>query len=232
MYWKLMCEHAPDDAQDTAPTHGRFVVHRHHDALGPHLDLRLELEGCLAGFRIDAAALEGECWATEKAPHPLTWLDRDGDAVREDSGTYVRETFGEDELRIVLRGRRGTRVLRAVREQRLGPKAAGDICAALDEHGQDASQAAQLISDGIAARRRAIGRLCGLARELDGAAFDEDVCRRSAEHLTLDEIHAQLRPYENRFDAKYPPAPVSRPSVLPDASGKNARPDALAILRE
>jgi hypothetical protein len=91
------------------------------------------------------------------------------------------------------------------------------------------SDAAQLVLDGIAARDRATARLCGLGRELDGGAFDESAWRKSLRGLSLDEIHAQLRAFEVRFDAKYPPAPVSRPERLPEDGEANRLDVARAI---
>lgn len=232
MYWRITRER--DEASVGATrneAHGRFVLHRHHDADGPHLDLRFEQDGYLSGFRVDGLSLDEDVCASEKGAHPIEWLEQDGDAVREDSGTYHRRVVGEHEMLIALHGGQGTRVLRAVREPGLTPNTVRDVCAVLREHGAPAADAAHLISDGIAARRRATERLCGLARELDGAAFDEEVCRRSLAPLTLADIHAQLRGYETRFDAKYPPAPVSRPERLADRGAAVAVDKALDIVR-
>ena len=67
MYWIVGLESAEERAvPDEA--HGRFVLHRHHDEGGAHLDLRLEQDGYLMGWRIDGISLEGAPWATEKAP--------------------------------------------------------------------------------------------------------------------------------------------------------------------
>ncbi|NUM52547.1 MAG: hypothetical protein HUU46_02780 [Candidatus Hydrogenedentes bacterium] len=232
MYWKIIPERGEPSAPATRhQTHGRFVLHRHHDADGPHLDLRFEQDGYLSGFRVDALTLDNEVCASEKGAHPIAWLERDGDAVREDAGTYHRQVISENEMTIMLHGAQGIRVLRAVREPGLTPSHVRDVCAALHTGGASATDAARLIADGIAARRRATERLCGLARELDGAAFDEDVCRRSLAPLTLEDIHAQLRGYEARFDAKYPPAPVSRPERLPERSAADAMGKALEIAR-
>jgi hypothetical protein len=232
MYWKISTERAEQDsrASDGATT-GRFVLHRHHDADGPHLDLRFEQDGYLAGFRIDGLSLDNEVWASEKGAHPLEWLERDGDAVREDSGTYRRHVVNDGEMRITLHGAGGVRDLRAVRVAGLPPNAVRDVCDALRAHGASVSDAAKLVADGAVARRRAVERLCGLARELDGAAFDEDVCKRSLAPLSLEDIHAQLRAYEARFDAAYPPAPVSRPERLAEQRPAPASEKVLEIVR-
>ena len=216
---------------------GRFVLHRHCDAQGPHLDLRLEQDGHVVGWRIDASALSGEPWATEKAPHPLRWLDQDGDAVREDAGVYrwLEHCAGGGVL--LLAGNAGTRRLRVSREQGLPARYVRSICEALTECGAGTDQAGRLILDGMAARRRAVARLCGLGRELDGDAFDEAVCRKALSGLSLDEIHGQLRGYEVRFDRKYPPSAVSRAARLPEggrgeASANVRAAQAFSIVRE
>src|SRR5690606_22504207 len=89
MLWKVSWALLEEERAGVLPAAGRFVLHRHADAQGPHLDLRLEAGACLLGWRIDGTELAGEGYATAKAPHPLYWLERDGDAVREDAGTYA-----------------------------------------------------------------------------------------------------------------------------------------------
>ncbi len=88
------------------------------------------------------------------------------------------------------------------------------IEAAVAECHADMAQAAALVRDGVSARQRATARLIGLGRELDGDAFDETAWRETVAGLNLDAIHAHLRAYEARFDAKYPPQPVSQPEPL------------------
>lgn len=43
MFWRLVCQKGVE-AGDTVleRVDGRFVLHRHHDEAGPHLDMRLE----------------------------------------------------------------------------------------------------------------------------------------------------------------------------------------------
>jgi len=231
MYWKLSTQEsgkAPEGAQEHGA--GRFVLHRHTDERGPHLDLRLEQEGYLTGFRVDALALDGETWAEDKLPHSIDWLERDGEAIRADSGTYSIERSSQDQLTLHLVGEHNLRTVHAVRNPGLGANATREVCAVLREYNVPIELAARCIADGITARRRAIERLCGLARELDAAAFDEAICRRSLVPLSLEEIHVQLRAYEARFDAKYPPLPVSRPEVLQTTT--RATDKAIAIVRD
>ncbi len=233
MFWEITVAREVDDLED-APEQwdGRFVLHRHHDHEGPHLDLRLERDGYLLGWRISGTSfVEGMC-AVEKAPHPVAWLDHDGDAVREDAGMYAWKERAPDGGTLLLAGETsGIREVEVRRGEGLAPDVIRSIRSALDECGIDPGRAAQLVKDGIAARERSAQRLCGLARELDGAAFDEGVWRKVQRHLTLDEIHAQLRAYEVRFDKKYPPQPVSRPERLTDQEGPSRSDTALAIVQ-
>ena len=232
MYWTLTLER-----QDSAvgagsgQVGGRFVLHRHRDAFGPHFDLRLEQGGTLVGWRIDGESLDGALWASEKASHPMRWLDVDGDAIREDVGAYSWLTRERDIAVLRLAGQNGAWVVRAERSLGLRPSAVRSVSEALETAGFPDTEAARLVADGIAARQRAVERLCGLGRELDGAAFDESVWRQVSRGLSLEAIHAQLRAYEIRFDVKYPPSPVSRPEALDgEASGDRAG-MALAIAR-
>jgi hypothetical protein len=235
MYWSIHTVNPEELAQRAAPEPGppagRFVLHRHRDAAGPHLDLRLEQDGFLLGWRIDGSSLSGGCWATEKPPHPLYWLEQDGEAVRMDEGAYtwVRRDAGEREL--MLHGRGGTTFLRVHRERGMRVSAVRELCATLNEHGLTSCQAAGLVADGVVARRRAIERFCGLGRELDGAAFDAAVWRKTLAPLSLQEIQSHLQGFEVRFDRKYPPQPVSRPEPLPEESVPANAARAMAILK-
>jgi hypothetical protein len=214
MYWSVRSE-VVNEAAAQGPYDGRFVLHRHNDSLGPHLDLRLEQDGYLAGWRVDGLALEERAFATQKPPHPLHWLDQDGDAIREDAGHYRWERRDDGESVVVLHGRNGAMRVRFAPEAVLAPAVAHDVAAVLEERGLPQAHAARLVADGIAARTRAIERFCGLGRELDGEEFEDGLSRKMLRDLSLEEIHSQLRALERRFDAAHPPIPVSQPERLP-----------------
>lgn len=236
MLWRITWEAADDQtAERDGPPDGRFVLHRHADPEGPHLDLRLECGEYLMGWRIDGLRIEEGPWAAEKGPHPTRWLEHDGDAIREDAGVYTWIERGPDRRILLLEGRRTARLVRAEREPGLPPRAIRTICVALKEAGVKADEVpdfGRLIRDGLTARQRAVERFCGLGRELDGTAFEEGVWRKALGRLSLDEIHLQLRAYEVRFDAKYPPEPISRPEPLPETERDERRGAAMAIVRE
>jgi len=232
MYWNLtMCREEPGVDRDSFAADGRFVLHRHRDSVGAHFDLRLEQGGALVGWRIDGESLEGALFASEKASHPVRWLDVDGDAVREGVGEYcwVSRDRGAASLRLI--GEDCSWLVSAERVAGLSPAAVDSVSRAVSSAGFSDVDAAGLVVDGIAARGRAVERLCGLGRELDGAAFDEDVWRQVSRGLSLEEIHGQLRAYEVRFDLKYPPLPVSRPEALGDEDVGDRAGMALAIAR-
>ncbi len=233
MFWKVICEEMPvtSEVRDHKPA-GRFVLHRHHDSGGVHLDLRLEQDGYLLGWRIDGASLAGEPWATEKPPHPIRWLTQDGDAVRDDGGTYAWVERSADRRVLELMGQGGVERLRLERVPGPSCHAARAISDALAACDVAPEEAAGLIADGVTARRRAVARLLGLGRELDGSGFDEVVWRKTLSDLTLDEIHSQLRSFEQRFDKLHPPQPVSKPESLHDDGGEGRRSAAMAIARE
>jgi len=227
MFWKIAQFEETKTPTDFNPA-GRFVLQHHTDAQGEHLDLRLEANGHLRGWRIDAATLARGAWATEKAPHPLRWLDDDGAAHRMDAGEYAIEHNGSSAT-LLLRGAGGSTRVVMTPAPELPASVARSIAEALHAVKAAPTDGARLIADGVAARSRATERLCGLARELDGDAFEEKLCRRTLAGLTLGEIHAQLRAYEVRFDAKYPPLPVSKPEAPGETP--HAR-EAMAIARE
>jgi hypothetical protein len=231
--WTLADVSPADTAEDPAAAEpdGRFVLHRHTDAAGPHLDLRLEHGNALVGWRIDGPAFEAGACATPKLPHQAHWLDHDGDAIREDAGRYRMVHRDADRAELLLESNGAKRRVMLRREAGISPAAARDAARAIRDAGLPLHHAAGLVRDGIAARRRAIGRLCGLGRELDGDAFDERLARKSAESLSLEDIHRQLRAYEVRFDARYPPAPTSEPEAL-DRDDAETHTRALTILRD
>jgi hypothetical protein len=232
MLWTLRFEPANGPIAD-APPEGRFVVQRHRDQAGPHLDLRLEQPGgYLLGWRIDAPSLEGETFASEKAPHPLSWLEQDGDSIREDAGAYRWLEHDGNGGRLLLDGARGRRVVNVARGQAVSALDVRAIQQTADRLSVRMGDAARLMEDGATARARAIERFCGLGRELDGASFDEALWRKTLRDLPLAELQSHLRGYEVRFDAKYPPQPVSQPAPLDEeesAAGASGR--VLALLR-
>jgi len=230
MYWRLKLEETPNiDSLDHID--GRFILHKHHDHDGPHLDLRIEMDGYLMGWRIDGVSLEGRPWATEKAPHALRWLECDADAECVDAGVYMLQNRpGGDTRTLLLKGHGGVKELIAERVPGLPALVARDLVNTLRENNVQPSDSPQLVRDGLAARRRAVERLCGLGRELDGTAFDASSWRALLAGLSLDEIHAQLRAYEVRFDQKYPPSSVSRPEGLQEEPARTGA--ALSIARE
>lgn len=224
MFWRLRSETA--DSPMTNHADGRFAIHTRANG---EIELRIEMDGYLMGWRIDGDNLGETQWAVEKTPHPTTWIDREEGRI--DRGTYAWIEKGDDTKRIALIGESGVTVLTADRIADVAISEVRAITEAIHDAGADMRDAPQLIADGSTARRRAAARFIGLGRELDGDAFDTAVWRRAIAYLSLDEIHDQLRAYESRFDAKYPAARASVPEALPDDSAAHASIEALEILR-
>lgn len=229
MYWNLQTSRG-EHRTDFKPE-GRFVLHRHRDHEGPHLDLRIEQDGFLDGWRIDAYDLEGSAFATQKARHPKRWLDQDGDALRIDDGEYQWKSRDENGGTLMLQGRDGSWRVDVTRDIGIAPSIAHEIRGVLRDSNIDAIHAPGLIHDGITARRHAVERLCGLGSILDGDAFDESLWRKTLEGLRLDELHQQLRSFELRFDRAFPAQPVSKPESLRDDTFESRSEQALEIVR-
>lgn len=232
MLWNLRWDRKEIAEQTEHPAGKRFVIHRHRDQDGDHIDVRLEQDGYLVGWRVAATEPDGATWATEKMPHPLAWLDADRDATRIDSGIYEWNDRDNGAGNLVLHGESAIYRLHVRRADALSVEGMISVAEAAKEHGLDLTRAANLLRDGVTARQRAVQRLCGLARELDGDAFDEPAWRKSLAGLTLDDVHRRLRAYEVRFDEKYPPQPVSQPVPLSEDNGAGRWEDMLALLRE
>ena len=226
MLWKLRIEDTASDGPFEAD--GRFVMQRHVDADGPHIDLRIEDGDCLRGWRVAVDAFEEEALAVEKGPHPLYWLD-ELNAGRMASGVYGWRERGPRGGVMLLKTEAGVQRLTVSPASFRSLATLSAVENAARALGCDVEALPGLAADGATARSRAIGRLCGLGRELDGDAFDETLWRTQLAGLNLDEIHRQLRAFEVRFDRKYPPQPITRPEALPDETGE-VRGDAMAIL--
>lgn len=203
-----------------------FVLHRHRDEEGEHLDLRLEDGEVLVGWRLPRDAserlAEGEEVVCElKRMHPRKWLDvNDDGCFVEDAGTYRWLEKSADRGVGVFGGERFAGRYSFTRRQRIegsvSDRYEGSASLIREELGLDlarAEDAAQLLErarDGETSRKRAVERLCALGRELGGDSFDEKMWRSTLSHLSLREIHGHLRSFERRFDEKHPPLPVTR----------------------
>lgn len=215
MYWEIteMSRAAPQDAPEGAE---RFVLHRHVDGSGAHIDLRLESGNCLLGWRIASESLEPGCWATEKMPHPTRWLEEDGDMCRADAGVYAWHEQDADTRALALHGRDGTTTLRFTRVAAPPVESIRALTGLARAHRHPLDRLESLAADGVEARRNAIARFCGLSRELDGAGFDETAWRRLLADMSLREINERLAKVETRYDRIHPPEPISRAEPLPD----------------
>ncbi len=226
---------------------GRFVLHRHRDDGGEHLDLRLEEGEVLVGWRLSRNAMEqlaqGDGVVCElKLIHPKRWLDVNGGVCDvEDSGTYRWVRRDADGGTALFDGKRLAGQYEFARRKEPAepvPDSYRDFLSVVkDELGLDLARAddvARLVAsarDGDTARSRAVERLCALGVELDGESFDEKMWRKTLRHLSLAEIHAHLRSFERRFDEKYPPLPVTKREKLEERDRRRER-AAAGILSE
>ncbi|MEK7794071.1 MAG: hypothetical protein AAB353_06060 [Candidatus Hydrogenedentota bacterium] len=185
----------------------------------------------MLGWRVGGTSLDG-VWATEKAPHPLAWLDSQGGASEIESGRYAWEDRAADSGTLILESEDACRRVRVQRAGQIDPEQLRAVAEALEAESVGFGDAAKLVRDGLTARRRSIERLCGLGHELDGAAFEDALWRKSLASLDLDEIHSQLRSFEVRFEAKYPARPISRPEALDDANEAGRFNEAFSILQD
>ncbi len=217
MFWEVTeIKRMAADPQEAATPEaaGRFVLHRHTDAGGAHFDLRLESGGCLVGWRIAGAALEPGCWATEKMPHPASWLEEDRDALREKDGVYAWHYREDNRCGILLRDAKETVSITLERCAEPQVDSIRALAGVARTHQLPLAALSGLAEDGWTARTRAVERFCGLSRALDGDGFDETGWRRLLSAMTLAEIGERLAKVEARHDRAHPPAPVSRPEKL------------------
>jgi len=217
----------------------RFVLHRHRDEEGEHLDLRLEDEEVLVGWRLPRDASErlseGEEVVCElKRMHPRKWLDvNDEGCFVEDAGTYRWLERSADRGVGVFGGERFAGrysfTRRSVSEgsvSLIGKELGLDLARA-----EDAAQLLERARDGETSRKRAVERLCALGRELECESFAEKMWRDTLSRLSLREIQGHLRSFERRFDEKHPPVPVTKREKL-ESDNKSRERVAAGILSE
>ena len=217
----------------------RFVLHRHRDETGEHLDLRLEDGEVLVGWRMPHDALarmtRGDSVPCElKRIHPKRWLDVDEDGCAvEDSGTYRWLSAGVDRRIATFEGKQfsGTYTFSRANERTTSVLAPYRELLRLIENelgldvgrAEDLAQLLERARDGDTARKRAVERLCALGRELDGESFDEMTWRDTLRNLSLAEIHTHLRSFERRFDEKYPPLAATKRERLESEDRQRTR---------
>ncbi|HNZ49370.1 MAG TPA: hypothetical protein PLY90_09900 [Candidatus Hydrogenedentes bacterium] len=230
MFWEIAEVSRCGTAPDTQEEQGRFVLHRHDDGEGVHLDLRLEWGDTLSGWRIAGENLETGLWATEKMPHPADWLTQDRGLERKSAGLWRWEERSEDRRRVALQI--GEETVRITLERRRGISA--ETVRALSDLAKESkmpfSALAGLAADGLQARAREIERFCALSRMLDGEGFDEAGWRSLFSGMSLREISDRLAHVEIRHDRLHPPLPVSLPEKLTEDEGTSRMRHAYQIL--
>ena len=221
-YWEL---HPVAGEYELETAEGKYVIHRHADGGGVHLDLRYEVGDKLSGFRIPVAELEeffgtGSKECEPKGLHPVAWLEvNTSDCTLVERGVYGwRQSDGDGRV-LVLRGEKwsGTFAVRRDDTPQMNLDAVRRVAEACGAERFDEAVAQRIVSkmqDGESARHHAVERLCGVGREVDGERFDEELWRRSVAGLSLREIQAHVGAYEKRFDEKYPLQPVTKPEPL------------------
>ena len=244
---KVRSDIEPERPGQDISDRGRFVLHRHSDDGGEHLDLRLEEREVLVGWRLPCDAMEqlaqGDGVVCElKRIHPKRWLDVNGGVCNvEDSGTYSWVKRDADGGTALFDGKRLAGQYDFARRKEPAEAAPesyrNSLSVVKEELGLDLAReddVARLVArarDGDTARNRAVERLCALGVELDGELFDERMWRKTLRHLSLAETHVHLRSFERRFDEKYPPLPVTKREKLGERDRQRER-AAAGILSE
>ncbi|NLN94262.1 MAG: hypothetical protein GX130_13290 [Candidatus Hydrogenedens sp.] len=214
MYWKITKVWSREEGAAQEDCAGAFVMHRHQDEEGLHLDLRLEHGESLLGWRIGGEELEEGLWATEKMPHPVAWLHSDQGLQRCMEGHWCWEERKENACTVALRDGEQSLYLRLERCDGIGTEAVRALAEMAKEKGISFSALAGLAEDGLHARSREVTRFCALSRTLDGEGFDEEGWRGLFAGMSLREISERLARVEIRYDKLCPPQPVSQPEAL------------------
>ncbi|HOK90594.1 MAG TPA: hypothetical protein PK379_11270 [Candidatus Hydrogenedentes bacterium] len=235
MFWILESMEPRDDAPSGGWA-GQWVLHHHRDADGPHLDLRLEAGGVLAGLRIDGNTLEPGVRAVEKGPHPAAWLRAAGELQVAGRGRWGWESREPARRALVLDDGRTRRLLAWTRLPALPIVVATRLVEWCDSNGVAPERLPDLCADGMRARRAALARCRGLAALLEGHDFDPEAWNALLEPLDLEGLNARLEALEARVDRQHPPIPWTRPADgsarPPEIPDPRALARAMALLRD
>ncbi len=197
---------------------GRFVIHTHKDKQGSHFDLRIEQNGYLLGWRIDDTELRNELWGTEKLPHDLSWLDTENTSSATETGDYRWFSHGDGNGYLILRMKDPHQI--TYRVERWGGfpiRFQRALWQNMRKWQLTPSQVLSLIEDGITARNYAIQRICGLGTYLEGDNFDASQWEKVMSRCSFNEIYANLKKWEARFEAQSPPTTRSRPEKVDES---------------
>lgn len=193
---------------------GRFVLHRHRDKYGDHLDLRIEQDGYLLGWRLEAQELGEVMWGTEKLPHHPAWLEEKNGVEVVLTGKYRWHSHDENSGYLILYDDQNTTPVRTYRIDRwrgLPLSIQQKIARCVQQHGIRWGQLAGLIEDGLTARKQAIHRLRGLVQFLDGESLDDSHWIQLLEQASLHEIHRYLHQWSVRAEMQQPPPRLTKP---------------------
>jgi len=220
----------------------QYLVHRHDGTGGTYLDLHIERPGgsvarwTMGVNGLDRLSAGEEAVCTLNPEDSMRLADQDTpEYAMVDEGTYTDKGEAAGRRRLVFRGR----VLDGEYEFRVvcDDNVVGVLADAIREEPdtlltpESVKEFIAAARDGRVARGRAVERLCGLGRELDGDAFDDRLWRRMLDGLSLAEMYRQTARLERRFDEKYPPRSVSRSTSLPEEHS-DRRETVAAILEE
>jgi len=228
MFWKLIVD-GVSDSEEFVPR-DRYSLRRDTCEPGGAETLELHEGDVVRGWKMAGPLCDAAVWASELSSRSSSNRDTRIDPGGE-SGGYAWEHVGMDGGTLLLERNGEICRIRVERVASLCLESAREIAGVMQEHGVASSDAAGLVADGLAARRNAVERLCGLGRELDSERFNDAVWRKTLAGLRLTDIHEQLRAFEVRFDEKYPPMPVSRPESLDESASVSRDEKAMLILR-
>ena len=227
MLWTLESME-PVDTEPADGWAGQWVLHRHRDTDGPHLDLRLETGGILGGLRIDGEALNPGVRAIEKAPHPLDWLTTDGPAQADGRGQWGWDTRKPERRILILDDGADRYRLVWRRLPPLPPDAHARLSEWCREHRLAPAELPGLCADGLRARQAALARCQGLAALIEGDRFDPNAWQILLEPLDLEALNRRLEALEAQLDRLHPPIPWTCPPDGPADPPASADPRALA----
>ncbi|HOK09982.1 MAG TPA: hypothetical protein PLT82_11210 [Candidatus Hydrogenedens sp.] len=204
---------------------GRFVVQRHKDKQGHHLDVRLEQDHYLLGWRIEAHELLPKLWGQEKLPHDPIWLETDKETECLLAGRYRWFKQSDTCGYLELTSETGQQMVYQVERWAGFPARFQQALWQRMQTWQIApADVPSLIEDGIHARKYAIRKLCGLGQFLDGDAFCSEHWEKALARCSLEEIYSYLQKWEARFSRYAPSERISRPEKIDESwvkSGDN-----------
>ncbi|MCX8065998.1 MAG: hypothetical protein N3G21_12650 [Candidatus Hydrogenedentes bacterium] len=194
---------------------GRFIIHRHSDIAGEHIDIRLEEDFSLVGWRVDGTSeLGDEMWGVAKLPHHPGLLD-DGTIPVVAKGKFRWLLDNKDDTFLELEFDDGEiRVYKVEKHGGLPASIQNRLNKIISDNGLSWDEALSLIGDGIKAREWLITKICGMVEYSGNYILPQAEYAEYLKGKSLDELKRNLTYWEKKVSSNQSVGRLTRPGDI------------------